>query len=917
MQQFLPTRFFLATLFFFAATTAGSPFQWVPLGEPGSGGTIVALSVFPHDSQRLLIAGDMLGVGRSSDRGKSWQACTGFSCFEDGSFTWHPTDAGTVWLGTMAGPYVSHDGGQTWAEKRVGFPPMEPVGYRTPVEKILFDPRDNSHKRLLAIGGSSRHWDCGPHPLYGVIWESTDAGEHWMRLTTVTAQGSDDAPNAKGVNLWLAEYAAGQPDVIYGVADDAGLVVSEDGGRSWKVRRGVGLPDGVTVRRVAFSPVDPKTMWGCISDRRQIQPGSNQASRVPGGVFKSTDGGLTWVDSSAGFKLVNGNQENQVSRFEGLSVSPVDPNVLYVSDTAWNAGIIYKSDNAGGDWHAVASKQNLGQTGQPETAAFVPRTAYFAGLAMTGSVCDPRDAGTAYFFNTEFILGTHDGGRSFDDFTSEKTGDGGWRGRGYSGLCTEHFGFNPYRAGQSIAMAMDAARCWLSDDHLKTWRYPLTDPGPWFGGFDCGFSKDGHIFTTSGQYGFYGIGRSSDGGKTWQVLQGKKQGLPEARMGGGRGSEGIYVNPENAAHVWAVVEGHLYRSTDGGDNWTVLRTPSTPHFIAGDPSNPDRLWVSSDRNLYLLDDGEHVTFKGGPRPGGRLHFDSQGRLYVCSYEGSRGGLWRYTPTVDRWERLRDDAQIMDMAIDAKNPDRLAVATNMMPYTSVQRATGVWISGDAGRTWEQQNSGLPMTRGGAIAFDPFDSRTLIFGSFGRGFFRAQWSTDYKPTAGVSYVTSEVDRKFAAVDATEGKPRPVKLRNGDMTQGDGLPTAWDGKWGDVTVSRDTEIYKSAPASLSVTTVGNRSTGQASQTFDVTGGQTVRVSGNVKSTGDVKVNFAVQSYDQNWHPVAFEQVKYVQNETDWTPATKDVVLPTDAAHAGVLLLVEGAGKAWLDDAAVSTVP
>ncbi len=90
------------------------------MGEPGSGGAMVDVSVSPADSKRILVSGDMLGVGLSEDGAESWQSTFGFKSWECGSFTWHPSDGKTVWVGMANGPYVSRDGGRTWVEKRGG-----------------------------------------------------------------------------------------------------------------------------------------------------------------------------------------------------------------------------------------------------------------------------------------------------------------------------------------------------------------------------------------------------------------------------------------------------------------------------------------------------------------------------------------------------------------------------------------------------------------------------------------------------------------------------------------------------------------------------------------------------------------------------------------------------------------------------
>lgn len=129
-----------------------SSIEWMPLNEPGVGGSVVAISMSPFDSRRILAAGDMLGLALSTDGGATWQATTGFSTWEMASFTWHPTDPLKVWVGSMGGPYESRDGGHSWASMRTGMPPVSTDYYTAPIEKVLFDPGDEN--QLLAFGGS-------------------------------------------------------------------------------------------------------------------------------------------------------------------------------------------------------------------------------------------------------------------------------------------------------------------------------------------------------------------------------------------------------------------------------------------------------------------------------------------------------------------------------------------------------------------------------------------------------------------------------------------------------------------------------------------------------------------------------------------------------------------------------------------
>ena len=896
------------------------PLHWQPLYEPGSGGAMTGLVVSPHDSKRLLIAGDMLGVGVSTDQGESWGPSFGFKTWEMADFTWHPTNANIVWAGSMSGPYVSTDGGVNWKQKRAGMPGGSGFGYSVPIEKILFDPRDDKH--LLAFGGSSRHWDpVIKDAHWGVVWESRDSGENWTRLTTLTSLGSSNAPDAKGENINFAGFAGNDPETLFAMTDGGSLYTSKDGGKTWRPIYLYGVPRA-EIGRVALHPTDKKTLWITIDN--YLSPDGE--TRVPGRVLKSTDGGLTWENSSKGLgQVVSGKDPNTTSHYRALAVSPKNPNVLYTNDYAYSTGTTYRSDDGGESWRAVVSKQNIGSDNNDpqKRKVFQLETATPAGLGLSGMTIDPNDDRVAYGFNSEFIPRTLDGGRTWNDATAYRpAGKSGWRGRGYAGWVTSNFRFNPYRRGQSVFQAMDAARVWISDDNLSSWQMPLGKPEPWGGGRDVTFTRDNRIYATTGTFNFTGFARSLDGGKNWEVLSGKEHGLPDFYKGASSG--GIYALPDDSRKIWAVIDNKLMHSSDGGDNWKAVLDRPGLQWIASDAKNPKRFYVSGERNIYQTDDGAKFEAIGGPHNRNvTLAVDSLGRLLVSSNEGERAGLWRYdlkAAPAARWTRLVDEYRISAVAVDPQNPNRIAFSTNQNPYTELSQATGVWLSGDGGKSWSPQNDGLAMTRGSVLAFDPHDSTQLVFGSNGRGFWKTTWPKTLIPTGTRSYMSTQDDAAWAQVRNSPQAGMP-KLNNAAMEEGTDAPTGWSLSWtarGKLAITRDTKDFKEGKASFSLATQGD-AMGQGSQMFEAAQGTIFTVSGWMKTRGKAKVNFYAQAFDNAYHPVAkdaFQQIGFAQNDLEWTQFKKEITLPEGSAHIGLGLLIEGDGQAWLDDVQFSDV-
>jgi hypothetical protein len=383
------------------AHAAAQGIRWQPLCEPGCGGWITSLCVSPHDSNRILIGGDLLGIGVSTDRGDSWRPGFGLRSWEVCDFTWHPKDPDTVWVGTYSGPYVSHDAGATWEERRRGFPDVSGGMYTAPVEKVLYDPANV--RRLLAFGGTSRRWQTPGKPAYGAVWESTDDGDTWRRLAVITGDGSTtDSAVQQGVNVVAVGFDSGLKDTVYALSDAGGVHVSTDGGKTWE-NRNAGLPPVIEIGRLAIHPTQAGRAYIGMKWTRDAD-----GKPRPGGVFETTDAAQTWVSKSAGLpmEVTDAGNQNLISNYGAVALAPSRPETLYTCDANWAQCVIYRSDDGGESWRPVACRgERTGPDGKPIPQV---RTALFAGLAMGHIAVDPRDPAAVFAINSEYIARTLD-----------------------------------------------------------------------------------------------------------------------------------------------------------------------------------------------------------------------------------------------------------------------------------------------------------------------------------------------------------------------------------------------------------------------------------------------------------------------------------------------------------------------------
>lgn len=178
-----------------------------------------------------------------------------------------------------------------------------------------------------------------------------------------------------------------------------------------------------------------------------------------------------------------------------------------------------------------------------------------------------------------------------------------------------------------------------------------------------------------------GMYRSRDGGRTWTNM-----GLRESEH-----LSTIIVHPENSDVVWVAAQGPLwssggerglYRTTDGGENWTKVLgegewTGVTD--VAIDPRNPDRLYAATwDRHRTV------ASYMGG---------------------GPGSGIWKSDDGGETWREV-------DTGLPGSNLGKIGLAVSPQQpdivYAAVETdlgSGGVYMSEDRGESWRRMSDAV--------------------------------------------------------------------------------------------------------------------------------------------------------------------------------------------------------------------
>lgn len=305
--------------------------------------------------------------------------------------------------------------------------------------------------------------------------------------------------------------------------------------------------------------------WRCIGPFRSGRclavtgvindPMTYYAGQVGGGIWKTTDGGNTWLSIS---------DSNFTSSSVGaIAVAKSNPNILYAgmgevemrSNISFGDGV-YKSTDAGKTWKHVGLKN----TDAIGSIVIHPQNADIAYVAAMGKIFGAN--------NERGLFRTKDGGATWQNILKYDDSTG----------CAD--------------VKMDPVNPMIL--YASMWKAHRTPYSLSSGGKGSGLYK------------------SVDGGDTWSLIS-ENPGMPRGLMG----KIICTISPVNHDRIWAIVENSnsgIYMSEDGGKNWNLVSTKNDltqrPWYfsqIFADTKDENTLYVLNVEFFKSIDAG--VTWK--------------------------------------------------------------------------------------------------------------------------------------------------------------------------------------------------------------------------------------------------------------------------------------------------------------------
>ena len=608
------------------------------------------------------------------------------------------------------------------------------------------------------------------------IYKTADGGRTWTHLglekTERFARIVIDPANPQTVLAAALGHA-------FGPNQERGVFRSTDGGKSWQRTLFVNETTGAS--DIAIDPKDPRIVFAGMYDYLR-QPWFFRSGGPGSGLFKSSDGGVTWKKLTDP-ALRNGLPGARLIGRIGVSIHASNPHVVYALIEAQEEGVLWRSDDRGETWRIVSRERRINN-----------RPFYYTQVRA-----DPVDPERVYTLSGSFNVST-DGGRTFGGSGGRMFGDhhalwidptnpkrlicGTDGGFFISNDYGRHWDFvnnmpmaQPYHVGIDMAEPYNILGGF--QDH-EIWRGPNEKwnqvgvrEGDWVrlrymadGMYTIADPRDPNLIYFNGHFG--DITRIDMRTREERYIQP----YPPGPAGGGANLEKYRFNWNSPIHMSAsnpdvIYYGGnvLFKTTERGETWTVISPDLTTNdpekqkssggpistdntraefhctiiSIADSPKDPRVIWAGTDDgNLQLTRDGGQSWTNVAPNITGAPRFS-----WISSVAASAVDPATAYVTIDQhrlddfapyvfattdygrtWRRITNGLRGYAHVVleDPKEPNLLYVGTEL----------GIFASFDRGASWSDLRLGLPPLAVVDLKVHPRDN-DLVIATHARGFY----------------------------------------------------------------------------------------------------------------------------------------------------------------------------------------
>ena len=245
--------------------------------------------------------------------------------------------------------------------------------------------------RVLAVSGvpgEPEHFYFGS--VNGGVWETDDAGRTWQPIFDSEPIGSIGAIAVAPSNPKAIYVGSGEADMRSDISQGDGMFKSTDGGKTWMH---IGLTDSQQIGRIIVHPDNPDLVYVAAL-------GHPYGPNPQRGVFRSRDGGATW-------QKILGRNDNDTGAID-LAFEPGNPSVIYAAlwqtrRTPWSVyppsngpgGGLFKSTDGGDTWSELHLTTKPGRIGIA-VAPSRPQRVYAIVDAEEGGMYRSDDAGATW-----------------------------------------------------------------------------------------------------------------------------------------------------------------------------------------------------------------------------------------------------------------------------------------------------------------------------------------------------------------------------------------------------------------------------------------------------------------------------------------------------------------------------------------